>query len=140
MAKEKWVENSSVKRFINPYNFVSLNGETQRSEPETGDLTGKITVSLTVKTPLAIPDTDNKTIEKVMINDKPHDHKVYPFFNVAGKPVIPGSQLRGMIRSAYETLSNSCYSVNNNNIMSARHANPGTPRSDTVQGRKVASL
>lgn len=136
MAKEKWVENSSVKRFINPYNFVSLNGETQRSEPETGDLTGKITVSLTVKTPLAIPDTDNKTIEKVMINDKPHDHKVYPFFNVAGKPVIPGSQLRGMIRSAYETLSNSCYSVNNNNIMSARHANPGTPGLIQFKGGK----
>lgn len=129
MAKDnwKWVEEKSGKRFINPYNFVRLNGETQRSEPETGELTGKITVSLIVKTPLAIPDSENVITEQVMIDGRLHDHKKYTFFRVGEKPVIPGSQLRGMIRSAYETLSNSCLSVNNNNIMSARHANPGTP-------------
>ncbi len=128
MVKDKkWIEDRSQKRFINPYNFVRLTGETQRSEPETGELTGKITVSLIVKTPLAIPDSENVITEQVMIDGRLHDHKKYTFFRVGEKPAIPGSQLRGMIRSAYETLSNSCLSVNNNNIMSARHANPGTP-------------
>lgn len=136
MANEKWIESRSGKRFINPYNFVSLSGEAQRSEPVEGELTGKITVSLIVKTPLAVPDTENVKIEKIMLNDKTHDHEIYPFFTVAGKPIIPGSQLRGMVRSAYETLSNSCYSVNNNNIMSARHANPGKPGLIQFKGGK----
>lgn len=117
---EKWINDSSGLRFINPYNFVSLGSDVQRTEPTDGKLTGKIIVRLIVKTPLAIPDTENVTTDAI-------SHKTFPFFRVEGKPVIPGSQLRGMIRSAYETLSNSCFSVNNNNILSARHTNPARP-------------
>lgn len=116
----KWVEVPSGLRFINPYSFVSLGSDVQRDVPTDGELIGKIRVSLIVKTPLSIPDTEGVTTNKF-------DHKTYPFFRVADKPVIPGSQLRGMLRSAYETLSNSCLSVNNNNILSARHTNPGNP-------------
>lgn len=116
----RWVEDPSRLRFINPYSFVSLGSDVQRDMPIDGELTGKIRVSLIVKTPLAIPDTEGVTTDEI-------GHKTYPFFRVADKPVIPGSQLRGMLRSAYETLSNSCLSVNNNNILSARHANPGNP-------------
>ena len=116
----RWQEDPSGRRFINPYDFVRLGSDVQRSEPIDGALSGKITVSLIVKTPLAIPDTDGITPDEI-------GHKTYPFFRVEGKPVIPGSQLRGMLRSAYETLSNSCLSVNNNNILSARHANAGNP-------------
>ena len=116
----RWVEDPNRLRFINPYSFVSLGSDVQRDMPIDGELTGKIRVSLIVKTPLAIPDTEGVTTDEI-------GHKTYPFFRVADKPVIPGSQLRGMLRSAYETLSNSCLSVNNNNILSARHANPGNP-------------
>ena len=116
----RWQENTSGRRFINPYNFVRLGSDVQREEPSDGTLSGKITVSLIVKTPLSIPDTDGIKTDVI-------GHKTYPFFRVEGKPVIPGSQLRGMLRSAYETLSNSCLSVNNNNILSARHANAGNP-------------
>lgn len=117
---DKWIEVPSGPRFINPYSFVSLGSDVQRDMPTDGELTGKIRVSLIVKTPLSIPDTEGVTTDKIK-------HKTYPFFRVADKPVIPGSQLRGMLRSAYETLSNSCLSVNNNNILSARHTNPGNP-------------
>lgn len=116
----RWIEDPSGLRFINPYSFVSLGSNVQREKPTDGELTGKIRVSLIVKTPLSIPDTEGVTTDEI-------DHKTYPFFRVADKPVIPGSQLRGMLRSAYETLSNSCFSVNNNNILTARHANPGNP-------------
>ena len=116
----RWIEDPSGRRFINPYSFVSLGSDVQRDVPTDGELTGKIRVSLIVKTPLSIPDTEGVTTDE-------NGHKTYPFLRVADKPVIPGSQLRGMLRSAYETLSNSCFSVNNNNILSARHANPGNP-------------
>ncbi len=116
----RWTENPSGLRFINPYSFVSLGSDVQRAEPVDGTLSGKIKVSLIVRTPLAIPDTENVTTDEI-------GHKTFPFFRVDDKPVIPGSQIRGMLRSAYETLSNSCLSVNNNNILSARHANPGNP-------------
>ena len=116
----RWQEDPSGRRFINPYDFVRLGSDVQRDVPSDGTLSGKITVSLIVKTPLAIPDTDGIKPDEI-------GHKTYPFFRVDGKPVIPGSQLRGMLRSAYETLSNSCLSVNNNNVLSARHANAGNP-------------
>lgn len=116
----KWIADPSGLSFMNPYSFVSLGPDVLRAEPMDGTLSGKIRVSLIVKTPLAIPDTENVTTDAI-------GHKTYTFFRVGDKPAIPGSQLRGMLRSAFEALSNSCLSVNNNNILSARHANPGAP-------------
>ncbi len=116
----KWIETPEKIRFINPYSFVSLGSDVQRTEPIDGTLSGKIKVTLIARTPFAIPDTENVTVDN-------NEHKTFPFFRVGDNPVIPGSQLRGMLRSAYETITNSCLSVNNNNILSARHANPGNP-------------
>lgn len=103
---------------VNPYNFVSLGGEVKRSKPVNGMLSGVIHCSMTNATPLALPDfsADNN-------KGKTDEHKIAPFFKVGGNPVIPGSEIRGVIRSAYETLSNSCLSVNNNNVLSARSSN-----------------
>jgi len=36
-------------------------------------------------------------------------HKVMDFFQINGKPVIPGSSMKGMLRNAVETLSNGCF-------------------------------
>ena len=119
MAKQKWQE--SGERFINPYTFASLGGEVERAPLERGDLTGRISCTLTVKSELAVPDTTAYGKTDV------EEHFRYPFFTVNGVPVIPGSQLRGVIRSAYETLTNSCLSVNNNNVLSARHTAPRKP-------------
>ena len=109
---------SSYKKsdtFINPYNFVRLGEGVERksSDEYGGNLTGKIHCVLETKTPLAIPDSENVIVGK-------DEHKTYSFYRVDGKPIIPGSQIRGVIRSAYETLSNSCLSVNNVNILSSR--------------------
>ncbi|MCK6561903.1 TIGR03986 family CRISPR-associated RAMP protein [candidate division KSB1 bacterium] len=38
------------------------------------------------------------------------DHNAYEFFKIDGKPAIPGSSLRGMLRSVFETVTNSCFS------------------------------
>ena len=37
-----------------------------------------------------------------------------------GVPIIPGSEIRGMIRNIYETITNSCFSVINCNTLSQR--------------------
>ena len=113
-----WEETS--RRFINPYNFVGVGGDVARQEPKSGTLTGKISCTLVVKNKLCIPDSETEEIDQ-------NEHKKYDFYRVGGEPVIPGSQLKGMVRTYYEAVSNSCLSVNNNNILSARHSFPRKP-------------
>jgi len=98
--------------FVNPYNFVRLGGNVSRSALNYGDKTGVISCSLFLTSPMALPDSSTKKID--------NNHSSMSFFQIDNKPVIPGSEIRGVIRSAYEALSNSCLSVNNNNILSAR--------------------
>lgn len=117
---------------VNPYNFVRLGNGVTRTAPFVGNNTGVIHCSLTTYTPLAIPDFS--CVEMVMDDKGNKEHKTTSFIKINGKPIIPGSEIRGVIRSAYETLSNSCLSVNNNNILSARSAiarNPGLIRFDS---------
>lgn len=114
---------------VNPYNFVRLGNGVTRTAPFVGNNTGVIHCSLTTYTPLAIPDFS--CVEMVMDDKGNKEHKTTSFIKINCKPIIPGSEIRGVIRSAYETLSNSCLSVNNNNILSARSAdvrNPGVIR------------
>lgn len=110
---------------VNPYTFVSLGSGVERSTHAKGDLSGVIHCSMKNETSLALPDLPN-AVEETMIG-KTEKHKKAPFFKVDGKPVITGSEIKGVIRSAYETLSNSCLSVNNNNILSARSADVRSP-------------
>ncbi len=121
-SEKSWIETE--KRFINPYNFVSLGRDVERNIPEKGNQTGKISCTITVKTPLAIPDTESGTTEKIDKNNSQSEYMHYKFYRVNGQPIISGSQLKGMVRTYYEAFSNSCLSVNNNNIMSARHSFP----------------
>lgn len=105
--------------FINPYNFVPLVGEKHAvaEEKQNEELqSGVITYSLLTKTPLFIPDTSD--VKVFQIDEE--EHKSYEFFSygesgVDGenevKPVIPGSEIRGMLRSNFEILTNSCMSV-----------------------------
>lgn len=112
--------------FINPYNFVPLVGEkhAEAKERENEELqSGVITYSLLTKTPLFIPDagveeTDGEETDEEMTDEE--KHKCYEFFSYRAsgedgepdiKPVIPGSEIRGMLRSNYEILTNSCMSV-----------------------------
>ena len=94
--------------FINPYNFITVDFD---KEPEKISVkegfkghSGVLHCELQTKTPLLIPD-----MEKVPNTSK---HRKLPFMcNPNGVPMIPGSAIRGPIRSMYETLTNSCMST-----------------------------
>ena len=99
--------------FINPYNFVPVNlknnsydGEKRKNAEEIkGNLSGVLKCKLIARTPIAVPDT-----AEVQLMGKDKNHKGYYFMRTPeGKPMIPGSSLRGVIRSAYETVTDSCF-------------------------------
>lgn len=117
-----------MTRFINPYNFISLSDKPNREHETEAEkkYTGSITYSLTTKSSLFIPNTSSSkafSYTPKEEDDPKNEHKLYDFFsyNILDEnkiydkewfePVIPGSEVRGMIRSIYETLTNSCLPV-----------------------------
>lgn len=103
-------EFSQEKFVINPYTFVRSKKDVERFKEiaENEKLhTGVISCKLIVKTPLLIPDVE-KAIG--LIDDK---NVEYPFMSIGNSEniryIIPGSSLRGPIRSTYEALTNSCF-------------------------------
>lgn len=112
---------------INPYHFVQLSDKPWRGTIESGKkYTGSITYTLKTRSSLFIPNTSSKKAFSYIPDkeDDPHnEHCLYDFFsyetldekkiydNEYFQPVIPGSEVRGMLRSIYETLTNSCLSV-----------------------------
>lgn len=114
--------------FLNPYNFIAFPEKKSKKYQDTDLHTGVIEYKITTKTPLFIPNTsnDNAFRLKTEEEDKPIEkHISYDFYSYAElneeknykdqfqKPVIPGSELRGMVRNIYETLTGSCMSVLN---------------------------
>lgn len=121
-----------MAKFINTYNFVPFGYVTEEQRTsreqvyrgESSLVSGWLTVRLDTKTPLIIPDGAHPKYynceTKDYVNDpdeteKSRLHKEYTFFRVPSledtsvrEPVIPGSELRGMIRSVYETVTDSC--------------------------------
>lgn len=101
--------NFGDKSFVNPYNFIPLtkNNNKKKCDSETKDnsekyLYGVLHCHFETKTPLAIPDVEFATID----NDK---YTSYPFYRINNVPSVPGSSIRGMLRSVYETLTDSCF-------------------------------
>jgi CRISPR-associated protein (TIGR03986 family) len=108
--------------FHNPYNFVPVlpRDNANSSNSDLGDRnplehgmghgvyhpnrwSGRIAVKLTTKTPLLIPDIFDKEDE---------GHKTYPLrIGADGKPYLPPTSIKGMLRSAYEAVTNSRFSV-----------------------------
>ncbi|WP_017306838.1 TIGR03986 family CRISPR-associated RAMP protein [Spirulina subsalsa] len=103
--------------FHNPYNFVpALPRKTD--DLELGDCkpvghgrylpdhwSGRIAVKLTTVTPLLIPDAAE-------MREDDNGHKTYPVrLDVDGKPYLPPTSIKGMLRSAYEAITNSRLSV-----------------------------
>ena len=114
--------DESVK-YINPYNFITLPEKCER-KPERdrkGELTGYIECVLTAKTPIIVPDVEHVETEDLCGGKQFNKFK---FFNYGEKdkegnytiPVIPGSEIRGMLRSDYEVFTNSCMSTLNDDI------------------------
>lgn len=105
MGKVNYEFDPRIK-FINPYNFIPADWkETKRNSivGAKGNLSGMMKCRLITKTPIAIPDTEKGVTDEAK-------HVTYPFMeDPDGKHMIPGSSLRGVIRSVYETVTDSCF-------------------------------
>lgn len=110
------------KGFINVYNFVPFPKERSKKYNDEDKHTGYIEYEIKTKTPIFIPNTSNSDYYS------DDEHKSYDFFSymdLNGKtdyqkdcaaPIIPGSEIRGMVRSIYETLTGSCMGVLNSEV------------------------
>ncbi|MGW0587802.1 TIGR03986 family type III CRISPR-associated RAMP protein [Streptosporangium sp. NPDC002607] len=121
---------SDDMKFLNPYTFVPafprdglpeplgdgspLGGDPgkpghgagrDRLHPERW--TGRIGVRLTVETPLLLLDTARGTAP----SEGADTHRVYPVQVRGGRPHLAATSLKGMLRSAYETITNSRFGV-----------------------------
>lgn len=115
---------SETGTFLNPYNFIPFPNKKSVRYEDTDIHTGVITYTITTRSPLFIPNTSNENAFPSEIKD----HKSYDFYsytelergkdysNSCAVPVIPGSELRGMIRGIYETLTGSCMGVLNGEL------------------------
>ena len=101
---------------VNPYNFVPFGGVPARKALDeyyadpASLLTGWIDVAVIAKTPVIVPD-GAKYREELPggETDEEKAHKIYTFFQKPdGRYAIPGSGIRGVLRSAYEAVTNSC--------------------------------
>lgn len=112
-----------MRGFINPYNFVSFPKKKARAYTDSDVHTGVIEYTITTKTPLFIPNSSSD--QAFSESDRTPDHKSYDFFsyeeldskkryeNIYHEPVIPGSEIRGVVRTVYETLTDSCMGMLN---------------------------
>lgn len=111
---------SGPYRFLNPYNFVRpLEIRNPNASPLLGrcappphdryvGFNGRITCRLTAATPIFISDSHG--IETETTSDG-KEHRHYRFFcDPEGNVVIPGTSLRGVFRSTFEAVTNSCFS------------------------------
>lgn len=111
--------NNQPYSFHNPYNFIpALAHDDERvknsglgdSEPcgharyLNNRYTGRIAVKMTVETPLLLPDTGRMKLT----GSGKDEHRSYPVrIGVDGKPHIEPTAIKGMLRSAYEAITNS---------------------------------
>jgi CRISPR-associated protein (TIGR03986 family) len=110
--------------FHNPYNFVpclprkDISGDLGDRNPLTFGMghsvyqsdrwSGRISVTLTTKTPLLIPDIFDSEVS----NGQEKGHKTFPLrIGADGKPYLPPTSIKGMLRSAYEAITNSRFGV-----------------------------
>lgn len=129
--QDSWIWKKTKDTFVNPYNFVSLDKKCNREHPnhsvkeifEQKDLlTGWIECVMTSKTPLFVPHSANSDAFLTFLKRTSNNEviKSYDFFSydtVDGdrseqysEPKIPGSEIRGVIRSAFEAVTASCMS------------------------------
>lgn len=112
-GRPQQIPSGTRPNFHNPYNFVPA-PPRNTADPELGDqsqidqstfhpdrYSGWVRVRMIAKTPLLVPNTEQ-------VREDTNGHKAYPLrVGSDGKPLIPASSIRGMLRSAYETITNS---------------------------------
>ncbi|MEJ5256383.1 MAG: TIGR03986 family CRISPR-associated RAMP protein [Acidimicrobiales bacterium] len=109
---------AAARDFVNPYTFVPAPPREAAAGTELGDRTpwghhrrhpdgwsGRIRIQLTTVTPLLIPDAANTRVT-------PNDHQIQPLrVGPDGKPYLPPTSVKGMLRAAYEAVTNSRFGV-----------------------------
>jgi len=105
------------RKIYYPHYFLPPDLQVPRlSQPHTHSLfdpqkyTGWLTCRLTTLTPLIIPDTSS---DQTLTTGGPFPagHQAFQFFRLGDQPLIPGAELRGMISSVFEAITNSCFRV-----------------------------
>ena len=91
-----FIENIKVKRTKTPQDHASFDKNL---------FTGKLICTLKTKTPLIIPDSGRPKL------NPENNHNSYDFFNLNNKICIPGSEIKGMISSVFEAITNSCMRI-----------------------------
>lgn len=123
-AQELEDENDDTKKaFYNPYNFVpapnrkGIKNELGDGVPRGHDryhenlLSGKLCVKMRVITPLLLPDTAKAIIKKYGEKATEIHKSFYVRVGANEKPYINPTAIKGMVRSAYEAITNSRLSV-----------------------------
>jgi CRISPR-associated protein (TIGR03986 family) len=119
-------------RFLNPYNFVRPAPEPKASLPASDidaallgrcapppfdryvGLTGRATCRITTVDPVFVTDPYEVQGEK-------GEHQSFRFFRDGdGTPAIPASTLRGVVRSVFEAVTNSCWELVSPRTLSRR--------------------
>lgn len=112
-----------MKGFVNPYNFIKFPKEKAKAYGDEDRHTGVIKYTIKTRTPLFIPNSSSDCAFQTSDSEK--EHKSYDFFsyeeldtrkryeNEYHVPVIPGSEMRGVVRNVYETLTDSCMGLLN---------------------------
>lgn len=109
--------------FINPYNFVrTACFDPYRAAPRAHEkfagLSGRITCELENVTPLCLPDPEAS--QELLIQAGPNRGKKRwrkGFSRLGdGTLYLPGSSIKGMLRSVAEAASNSCFSILTKNL------------------------
>ena len=131
--------------FVNPYHFVSLDGDCNRErnyekiKKDEKTLTGWIECELETLTPIFIPNSSNDNAFKKFKELAGDEAKSYDFFSYEdiknqdridkySLPIIPGSEIKGMIRSAFEAVTNSCLStIEEEKVLYKRVQHPAKP-------------
>lgn len=112
-------------KFINPYTFVPIQKDLSQKRKDLKEIqeeelhTGILKCRLRVITPLGIPDAEKASNQ--------NGHITYPFYSyeASGKKIlaIPGSSLRGAIRSVFEAVTDSCFTTLREGTVLSRRVN-----------------
>lgn len=99
----------------NPYNFIPFDTPMKEAGAVSGfssfqNINGSITCKLTSETPLLI----------AQLIDKGPSEKLQ-FYKEGDTYIIPGSSLKGMLRSVLEAVTNSCFSIFDGTKLDYRH-------------------
>lgn len=128
---------------INPFNFVPLGpGPTRAPWSDTSkhhrlqddSYSGYLTLKLTALTPIVIPSRKSRDVEQSLCGcsescrrQRKNKTTFKRFHSSNGLPAIPGTSIKGIVRTVFEALTNSCMALfagtyNGVAYSAARHA------------------